>query len=164
MDRTRPVSPRPQTRLPSSDASPADYAKALGRTGDDCLLATKVMIPLDGPVREGVGLLGSPSFEIPRSVHGDSRFDHLKTGDEFRRRLAAKNKYNLATVGLFLLVRWIHVLIVTLLALAAVDVNGTVGTFAVSGFLILTVLFGTTYLVLVERAVASFRALRPKFC
>src|SRR3954463_1573500 len=29
MDRTRPVSPRPQTRLPSSDASPADYAKAL---------------------------------------------------------------------------------------------------------------------------------------
>ena len=37
-----------------------------GRTGDNCLLATKVMVPIDGEVREGVGLLGSPSFEIPR--------------------------------------------------------------------------------------------------
>ena len=42
-----------------------------GRTGDNCLLATKVMVPIDGPVRENVGLLGSPSFEIPRSVQRD---------------------------------------------------------------------------------------------
>jgi non-ribosomal peptide synthetase-like protein len=60
-----------------------------GRTGDNCLLATKVMVPLDGAVREGVGLLGSPSFEIPRSVERDSRFDHLREGAELRRRLAA---------------------------------------------------------------------------
>jgi hypothetical protein len=39
---------------------------AQGRTGANFLLATKVMVPLDGKVREGVGLLGSPSFEIPR--------------------------------------------------------------------------------------------------
>ena len=39
-----------------------------GRTGYNCLIATKAMIPLDGEIREGVGLLGSPSFEIPRSV------------------------------------------------------------------------------------------------
>jgi non-ribosomal peptide synthetase-like protein len=58
-----------------------------GRTGDNCLLATKVMVPLDGEVREGVGLLGSPCFEIPRSVERDSRFDHLREGDELRRRL-----------------------------------------------------------------------------
>ena len=51
-----------------------------GRTGDNCLLATKVMIPLDGQVREGVGLLGSPCFEIPRSVERDSRFDQLPHG------------------------------------------------------------------------------------
>jgi non-ribosomal peptide synthetase-like protein len=31
-----------------------------GRTGRNCLLATKAMIPLDGEIREGVGLLGSP--------------------------------------------------------------------------------------------------------
>ena len=47
-----------------------------GRTGDNCLLATKVMVPIDGEVREGVGLLGSPGFEIPRSVERDTRFDH----------------------------------------------------------------------------------------
>jgi len=35
-----------------------------------------------------VGLLGSPSFEIPRSVERDSRFDHLRTGEALRRSLA----------------------------------------------------------------------------
>ena len=35
------------------------------------------MVPIDGQVREGVGLLGSPSFEIPRTVERDSTFDHL---------------------------------------------------------------------------------------
>ena len=29
-----------------------------GRTGDNCLLATKVMVPIDGQVREDVGLAG----------------------------------------------------------------------------------------------------------
>src|SRR2546427_2109690 len=78
-----------------------------GRTGDNCLLATKAMIPLDGKIREGVGLLGSPCFEIPRSVERDSRFDHLRTGDELRRGLAAKNRYNVRTIGIFLFTRWL---------------------------------------------------------
>ena len=51
-----------------------------GRTGDNCLLATKVMVPISGRVRENVGLLGSPPFEIPRSVERDSSFDHLREG------------------------------------------------------------------------------------
>src|SRR6266581_2774728 len=37
-----------------------------GRTGDNVLLGTKVLVPLDGKIREGVGLLGAPCFEIPR--------------------------------------------------------------------------------------------------
>ena len=40
-----------------------------------CLLGTKVMVPIDGPVRENVGLLGSPCFEIPRSAARDTGFD-----------------------------------------------------------------------------------------
>src|SRR5207247_10135383 len=44
------------------------FYPAGGRVGDNCLIATKAMIPLDGKVREGVGLLGSPPFEIPREV------------------------------------------------------------------------------------------------
>ena len=70
-----------------------------GRTGDNCLLATKVMVPVDGKVREGVGLLGSPSFEIPRSVQRDTNLDTSRARDELRRQLAAKNKHNLAHHG-----------------------------------------------------------------
>ncbi len=44
----------------------AIFYPARARMGEDCLLATKAMVPMDGPVRQGVGLLGSPSFEIPR--------------------------------------------------------------------------------------------------
>src|SRR5206468_13068871 len=92
-----------------------------GRTGDNCLLATKAMIPLDGKIREGVGLLGSPCFEIPRSVERDSRFDHLRTGDALRRGLAAKNRYNVLTIGIFLFTRWLGVFLVTVLDLVALD-------------------------------------------
>ena len=45
------------------------------RVGENCLLGTKVMIPIDGPTRSDVGLLGSPPFEIPRSVQRDAQFD-----------------------------------------------------------------------------------------
>jgi non-ribosomal peptide synthetase-like protein len=90
-----------------------------GRTGDDCLLATKVMIPVSGPVREGVGLLGSPSFEIPRSVHSDQQFGHLSTNRRRRHRLKAKNRHNAATIGLHLLVRWLYFAGLALIALYA---------------------------------------------
>jgi non-ribosomal peptide synthetase-like protein len=92
-----------------------------GKTGDNCLLAVKVMVPLDGEVRQGVGLLGSPPFEIPRSVERDSRFDHLQTGDARRRGLAAKNRFNLRTMGIFLLTRWVGVFLVALIDLAAFE-------------------------------------------
>src|SRR5437879_3518702 len=70
-----------------------------GRTGDNVLLGTKVLVPLDGEIREGVGLLGAPCFEIPRSVERDMRFDHLRTGEALRRGLAAKNRRDLKTMG-----------------------------------------------------------------
>jgi non-ribosomal peptide synthetase-like protein len=92
-----------------------------GKTADNCLLAVKVMVPLDGEVRQGVGLLGSPPFEIPRSVERDSRFDHLHTGDALRRGLAVKNRFNLRTMGIFLLTRWVGVFLVVLIDLAALE-------------------------------------------
>ena len=46
--------------------------------GENCLLATKVMVPIDGPARSDVGLLGSPPFEIPRSVQRDAQFDEAQ--------------------------------------------------------------------------------------
>jgi non-ribosomal peptide synthetase-like protein len=135
-----------------------------GRTGDNCLLATKVMVPIDGPLREGVGLLGSPPFEIPRSVQRDGTFDALKSGDELRRRLGAKNRHNAVTIGLFLAVRWIFFFAVTLLGLVAADLYHGLGEWAIAAAMVLTFLFSICYFVFVDRAVTAFRTLQPKFC
>jgi non-ribosomal peptide synthetase-like protein len=135
-----------------------------GRTGDNCLLATKVMVPLDGEIREGVGLLGSPCFEIPRSVERDRRFDHLRTGDGFRRRLTAKNRYDIRTMGFYLFARWLHVFLIALLGLAAVDLYDAFAQVAFAAFIAVSVLASAVYLVVVERCFTAFRALRPRFC
>jgi len=135
-----------------------------GRTGDDCLLATKVMIPVTGPVREGVGLLGSPCFEIPRSVRRDHEFDHLSTGPERRRRLAAKNRHNAATAGLYLLVRWGFVFALALISLLISGPAGHSGTAQITVIALADLAFTVGYFVLVERAVTGFRRLRPRYC
>jgi non-ribosomal peptide synthetase-like protein len=135
-----------------------------GRTGDNCLLGTKVMVPIDGEVREGVGLLGSPSFEIPRSVQRDSRFDHLNSGDERRRRLAAKNKHNTVTMGLYLLVRWIYFFVATLLASGTAGLYHSFGASAIALANVFLLLFSVGYFVLVERAVSGLQVLRPLGC
>ncbi|MEU9760533.1 Pls/PosA family non-ribosomal peptide synthetase [Streptomyces sp. NPDC047987] len=134
------------------------------RTGENCLLATKVMVPLEGEVREGVGLLGSPCFEIPRSVERDSRFDHLRTGDALRRSLAAKNHYNIRSMIFFLLVRWLHFFVLTMLGLASVVLYDAYGYVLIAAFLVLSLGFTAVYFVLVERGVAAFRALQPQVC
>lgn len=135
-----------------------------GRTGENCLLATKVLIPLDGEIREGVGLLGSPSFEIPRSVERDSRFDDLRTGDTFRRRLAAKNRYNLRSMTGMLFVRWLYTFVLTLFALQSTELYGWLGDAVIAGYLAGTLAFTALYYVLLERCITSFRALRPTLC
>jgi non-ribosomal peptide synthetase-like protein len=134
-----------------------------GRTGANVLLATKAMVPIDGPIRENVGLLGSPSFEIPRSVLRDTRLAP-KSPEELRRKLRAKNWYNVRTIGLALFVRWVHVFAVTLLAIAAAHFFGRFGSAAVATEIVLGTLFTVVYFVLVERAVARFRSLTPQHC
>ncbi|MET9446596.1 Pls/PosA family non-ribosomal peptide synthetase [Streptomyces cinerochromogenes] len=135
-----------------------------GRTGENCLLATKVMVPLDGEVRTGVGLLGSPCFEIPRSVERDARFDHLRTGGELRDHLAAKNRYNLRSMVLMLFLRWLHVFAVTLFALVSVDLYGVLGHVVIGTYLALLLAFSTAYYVFLERCLMSFRRMRPLLC
>jgi non-ribosomal peptide synthetase-like protein len=133
------------------------------KTGDDCLLATKVLVPIEGKVRHGVGLLGSPSFEIPRTVDRDSRFAGLDA-DERRRRLGAKNKHNAVTIGLFLLSRWVSTSIVTIIALWAFDLYPTYGVWVIALGTIMTLVFTLLFGVLVEHAARGFRPLPPKYC
>jgi non-ribosomal peptide synthetase-like protein len=132
------------------------------RTGDDCLLATKVMVPIDGKVREGVGLLGSPSFEIPRSVLRDTSLE--LESNERRRRLVRKNWHNLRTLALALLVRWMHLFVLTVGAMLVADLYRRFGIVALIGEFVAFTLFTLAYLVFVERASTGFRPIRPQYC
>jgi non-ribosomal peptide synthetase-like protein len=135
-----------------------------GRTGDNCLLATKVLVPIDGPVREGVGLLGSPSFEIPRTVARDNKFRDLMVGDEFRRRLAAKNRHNLRTMAFWLLAKWLHAFGLTFFGLLAADLYADGGAAAIMMGEVLILLFTLAHVVVFERAATGFRGSHPQYC
>ena len=135
-----------------------------GRVGDNCLIATKAMIPLDGEIRTGVGLLGSPSFEIPRTVERDQAFDDLTEGDQLRTRLRAKNWHNLRTMGIFLLGRWLHVFLVMVFSLAAFDAYGGFAQLQMAFLLAVSVLITPVYFVLLERGIRRWRRLEPKYC
>ena len=134
------------------------------RMGDNCLLGTKTMVPLDGPIREGIGLLGSPSFEIPRSVQRDCTFDDLKSGREFRRLLAAKNRHNIITMVLYLLKQWFALYVTFLIGLTALDFYDSLGAVVFPIALLTVTIFMIAYSVLLERAAGGFRALKPQFC
>jgi non-ribosomal peptide synthetase-like protein len=132
-----------------------------GRTGDNVLLGTKAMVPLDGKIHEGVGLLGSPSFEIPRTVERDTQFDHLRTGEALRRGLAAKNRYNVRTMGIYLFTRWLGVFLVALFYLAALELYDVLPHAVTAAFFAASLLVTGVYFTLVERLVEVLSPLEP---
>ncbi|HWD02692.1 MAG TPA: hypothetical protein VG674_09595 [Amycolatopsis sp.] len=134
------------------------------RVGRNCLLATKVLVPLDGPVREDVGLLGSPAFEIPRSVRRDRGFDHLWTGAARRRGPAAKLRHNTVTIAWYVLVQWLNLTGVVGIGVLAGGLHPRFGVFATAGGIAAALLFSVLFLVLAERTAQGFRPLRPRFC
>jgi non-ribosomal peptide synthetase-like protein len=120
------------------------------------------MIPVDGPVRDDVGLLGSPSFEIPLSRERDSRLE--LTREQFRRRRAAKDRHNVATMGIYLFVVWLRTYLGMLLGLTALDLYDQLGMTAIAIGTIVDAAFFFGFSVLVERATTGFRALQPQYC
>src|SRR6266496_5945812 len=135
-----------------------------GKTCDNCLLGTKAMIPFDGEVHEGAGLLGSPSFHIPRTVDRDTRFDHLRTGETLRRGLTAKNRYNLRTIGVFLGARWLSVFLVLLLDVTALELAGVFGHVVMAALFALSLVITAFYFAILERCLTRFRSLQPTYC
>ncbi|MDT7642747.1 MAG: hypothetical protein QOC83_7035, partial [Pseudonocardiales bacterium] len=133
------------------------------KIGRNVLLGTKVLVPIDGPVRENVGLLGSPSFEIPRSVARDTEFDQLKSPAELPRRLRAKLRHNLASMLTFLLFRWVQFFAVVILMTVAASLYGRFGEAAVAGGFVAVLVFNALFAALAERAVLGFRRLTPRF-
>jgi non-ribosomal peptide synthetase-like protein len=134
------------------------------RMGDNCLLATKVAVPVAGKAREDTGLLGSPSFEIPRSVERDGRFDDLKRGPQLARGLRRKNRHNAGTIGLYLLSRLVYVLGLLLIVLGAASFDGTAHAPAIAFGAALAVAFTAAYFALVERVTTAVRALESRYC
>ncbi len=140
---------------------------AQAKAGDNCLLATKVMVPAEGEVRQGCGLLGSPSFEIPRSVARDRDLE-LDDDDERARRLAAKDKHNRMTMGLFLAVHWFEAVLMTALAFSIAELYGSLDAPLAALVATVTLLFATVlrvaYYILAERVSTGFQPLRPQQC
>lgn len=135
-----------------------------GRTGDNILLGTKVMVPLDGKIREGIGLLGAPCFEIPRTVERDHRFDDLRTGEALRRGLEAKNRYNFRTLGVFLFTRWVGVFLFALVYLAAIELYEVLPHVASAVLFALSIVITAVYFTLVHRCVEALHPMRPTIC
>jgi non-ribosomal peptide synthetase-like protein len=132
-----------------------------GRTGANCLLGTKVMIPIDGPMRENVGLLGSPCFEIPRIVERDRTLIDALNAETRRQRLRQKNRYNLATGSLFLFAQWLFffaTLAVWQLAFLNYPQYGVLALFAAAAAMSLAAIL---FYALLERASLGFGRLAP---
>ncbi|MGM0930938.1 MAG: Pls/PosA family non-ribosomal peptide synthetase [Actinomycetota bacterium] len=134
------------------------------RAGDNCLLATKVMVPIDGPLRQGVGLLGSPAFEIPRSVLRDTLPEEQRSPTQLRRDLAAKNGHNLCTMALWMLARWFNASVALLAMFAGLEMSDQFGFLAISASFVVTLLLGVLVPVGIEHLATGFRRLRPQLC
>jgi non-ribosomal peptide synthetase-like protein len=131
--------------------------------GDNVLIATKAMVPIDGPVRRDTGLLGSPAFEIPRSTDA-GRFDHFLHPDVLPSQLLLKKRHNTATIALYLLRSWFLALVGVLAIKLSVDLAAVAGAFALAAAGLAFFLVTFLVMVLTERATTGFRAQEPRFC
>ena len=134
------------------------FYPAGARTGDNCLLATMVAVPIDGPVRHDVGLLGSPPFEIPRSVLRDALPEEHTHRAHFRRDLAAKNRHNLRTMALLMLVRWLNISLAMVIMFAALELSDQLGFLALSAAFVVELVVGLLVPIGIEHIVTRSRA------
>jgi non-ribosomal peptide synthetase-like protein len=138
-------------------AYPAD-----AKIGNNVLFATKVMVPIDGPVRSDVGLLGSPPFEIPRSVSREPQIGFLQDPAEVARRLASKNRHNAGTIALVLGLRALLFAADLILAMVALALLNLHGAGVIAGMVAAVAVLNVVYGALLERTVLG--ALKPQFC
>ncbi len=138
------------------------YYPADGKTGANCLLATKVAIPVDGPVRENVGLLGSPCFEIPRVVDRDKHLNPVVDDRTRQEQIRAKTRFNIKTMIGFLFTGWLFVYVSLLglyVALLYFPLFGTLTLLAFTAFFTVT---GILWFAFLEKACIGFRPLKPQ--
>ncbi len=132
--------------------------------GDNCLFASKVMIPIDGPVRENVGILGSPPFEIPRATSLELEVSPEELEEQRVSQLPAKNRHNLQTMGLFLFVGWLAMIVVFALGYFSLLAYANYGLLAFAAAAVASFVFFIGYAVFVERVMLGFKRMQPKSC
>jgi non-ribosomal peptide synthetase-like protein len=132
------------------------------RIGVGNLLATKVMVPLDGAVLNHVGLLGSPAFQIPRTVVTERAFDPLAPAQ--RGALRAKNRHNMATILQYLLLMWGSSLLTLATGAAVYALYPAWGTLAVLAGAGLLPGLSAIYFVMMERHGPGQLTLEPRNC
>ncbi len=132
------------------------------KAGDNCLLATKVLVPIDGPMRENIGLLGSPSFEIPRTTLRDKNTASALGDGERRDAIARKTSYNIATMTLFLFINWLYGFVIILLGYMAAQAYLINGFSTVLHFAVQTTGFTIVYFTFTEWLGLGFKPLRPR--
>ncbi len=141
------------------------------KVGADCMIATKAMLPIEGKLHEGVGILGSPPIEIPRSVARDGRFDHYKKPGIFEQRLKMKLKSNLITLGLFMLRAYIAMVVIGLVVAGVVkllftdSIPSSVNIGLIGGVLAMfSLFFVSLYNIAWEWAVVKLYPVKPRVC
>jgi non-ribosomal peptide synthetase-like protein len=133
-----------------------------GKTGANCLLGTKVMVPIDGPVRENVGLLGSPSFEIPRVVDRDKHTVGLVEGETRQQRIAKKLWHNSVTIVALLLCIWLYSFVLLFAGYVGLLYYPVFGIWSIFAFGIFASLFSIGFFSFIEWASLGFKKLQPQ--
>ena len=120
------------------------------------------MIPIDGPLRENVGLLGSPSFEIPRMVNRDKELIAGIDEDDRRQRIPHKNRHNMVTILLFLATQWVMLFVTLAIWDRALNYYTEWAEVALFVAVLLTSAITIPFYIFVERASLGFGRLKPQ--
>ncbi len=134
------------------------------RIGDNCLLASKLTVPVDGERREDVGLLGSPSFEIPRLVFRDRGFEERRRSPDFPLVLSAKNRHNLRSMVALLVFQFVGFVGAIAVAFGIADVFADLGGVAVFVGAVGVSIISLLYLIAGEWASLRFRRMHTLHC
>lgn len=137
---------------------------ASGRTGKNCLIATKAMIPIEGPIKENIGLLGSPSFEIPRLVAYNEYLDSYRDPAIRQMRIRKKNMYNLLSMGALLSSRAGYGVLVISLAFLTTILWAHYGLLPVVCFVLMLPYITIGYFICVAWMSIGLKPLKPNIC
>jgi non-ribosomal peptide synthetase-like protein len=133
-----------------------------GRTGTNVLFGTKTLVPIDGPIRENIGLLGSPAFEIPRKVCRDRDMNASLDEETRRTRLHQKNMYNFVTAWIFLASQWAVIFVAFMLGQAAFANYNHFGIFAFFAAIVADMAFNIVFFIVLEHLILGFKRLKPQ--